>query len=102
MDNLDKRMLIGDSNGISALYNVINGAKIKNLPKHTAEIVCIMHAPEVTAFFTAAMDNKVHMVLDNEFGESELLRKFEIKDSVITTINFDPNTKHLLIGTNTG
>ena len=34
MDSLDKRMIIGDSNGIIALYNVINGAKIKNLPKH--------------------------------------------------------------------
>jgi hypothetical protein len=42
------------------------------------------------------------MTLDNEFGESELLRKFELRDSVITLITFDPETKHLLVGTNTG
>lgn len=60
MDSLDKRMIIGDSAGICALFNVINGAKIKNLPKHTAEVTCILHSPEVTSFFTAAMDNKVH------------------------------------------
>lgn len=95
-------MIIGDSNGITALFNVINGAKIKNLPKHQAEIVSIVHAPEITAFLTAAMDNKVHMTLDNEFGESELLRKFEIRDSVITLISFESETKLLLVGTNTG
>lgn len=42
------------------------------------------------------------MTLDNEFGESELLRKFKIQDSVITLINYDPMTKLLLVGTNTG
>ena len=48
------------------------------------------------------MDNKVHMTKDNEFNESELERKFEIKDAVITLINFEPQTKLLLVGTNTG
>lgn len=71
-------MIIGDSNGQTALFNVINGAKIKNLPKHSAEVISIVHAPDITAFFTASMDNRVQMTLDNEFGESELLRKFKI------------------------
>ena len=52
-------MIIGDSNGQTALFNVINGAKIKNLPKHSAEVISIVHAPDITAFFTASMDNRV-------------------------------------------
>lgn len=71
-------MIIGDSLGYTALFNVINGARIKNLPKHAAEVISILHAPNITAFLTAAMDNKIHMTLDNEFGESELLKKFTI------------------------
>jgi WD40 repeat protein len=95
-------MIIGDSNGQTALFNVINGAKIKALPKHTAEVTSIVHAPDITAFFTAAMDNRIQMTLDNEFGESELLRKFHIQESVITLITYEPMTKLLLVGTNTG
>jgi WD40 repeat protein len=102
LDNLAKRMIIGDSNGQTALFNVINGAKIKTLPKHTAEVTSICHAPDITAFFTGAMDNRVHMTLDNEFGESELLRRFILPDSVITIITFEPMTKLLLVGTNSG
>jgi hypothetical protein len=71
-------MIIGDSLGNTALFNVINGARIKNLPKHSAEVISILHAPNITAFLTAAMYNKIHMTLDNEFGESELLKKFTI------------------------
>ena len=34
LDNLMKRILLGDSGGIVLLLNVANGAKIKSLPEH--------------------------------------------------------------------
>lgn len=34
-DCLKKRMIIGDSKGNIALYNTANGAKMKNLTRHT-------------------------------------------------------------------
>ncbi len=37
-------MIIGDVLGYVALYNVGNGAKIKNLPKHNSEVTHIVHA----------------------------------------------------------
>ncbi|CAK75155.1 unnamed protein product (macronuclear) [Paramecium tetraurelia] len=102
LDNLDKRFIIGDSSGTVALFNVINGAKIKNLPKHSGEVVTIVHASDIGAFFTGSMDNNVFMSLDNEFGESELLRAFIIQDGQLTYLNYDPMMKHLLAGTNSG
>ena len=84
LDNLQKRILLGDSAGMIVLLNIINGAKIKVLPKHHAEVTSLMHVPDLTCFLSGAMDGKVNMTLDNEFGESELLRVFEIKDSIIT------------------
>lgn len=47
LDALKKRMIIGDSLGHIALFNVVNGAKIKALPKHQAEITHIVHAYSV-------------------------------------------------------
>ncbi|CAD8133059.1 unnamed protein product [Paramecium octaurelia] len=102
LDNLDKRFIIGDSSGTVALFNVINGAKIKNLPKHSGEVVAIVHASDIGAFFTGSMDNNVFMSLDNEFGESELLRTFIIQDGQLTYLSYDPMMKHLLAGTNSG
>ncbi|CAD8135461.1 unnamed protein product [Paramecium pentaurelia] len=102
LDNLDKRFIIGDSSGTVALFNVINGAKIKNLPKHSGEVVAIVHASDIGAFFTGSMDNNVFMTLDNEFGESELLRTFIIQDGQLTYLSYDPAMKHLLAGTNSG
>jgi len=34
-DVLKKRMIIGDSKGNIALYNTANGAKMKNLTRHS-------------------------------------------------------------------
>ncbi|CAD8044697.1 unnamed protein product [Paramecium primaurelia] len=102
LDNLDKRFIIGDSSGTVALFNVINGAKIKNLPKHSGEVVAIVHASDIGSFFTGSMDNNVFMTLDNEFGESELLRTFIIQDGQLTYLSYDPAMKHLLAGTNSG
>lgn len=91
LDNLKKRMIIGDSLGVVAIYNVVNGAKIKTLPKHAAEVTNIVYAiinaskiggmnkgsniqdlepAETRIFITAAMDNKIHMTKDNDFGEN--------------------------------
>jgi len=40
-------MIIGDSMGYIALFNVANGAKIKPLPRHAGEISHIIHAEEI-------------------------------------------------------
>ena len=84
LDKLQKRVILGDSGGVIVLLNIINGARIKVLPKHNAEVTCLMHVPDLTCFLSGAMDGRVNMTLDNEFGESELLRVFEIKESSIT------------------
>jgi WD40 repeat protein len=53
-------------------------------------------------FISASMDNKIHMILDNDFGENELIRTLEMKDVTITSLNFDPITKMVIVSTNTG
>ena len=43
LDNLKRRIIIGDTLGYCALFNASNGAKIKNLPKHNLEVTHIVH-----------------------------------------------------------
>lgn len=95
-------MVIGDALGNVGLYNVNNGAKIKNLPKHNGEITQIYHSDEKKFFLTVGMDNKINMIKDNEFAENELIRTLELKDVVITCLNFHQNAKAIVVGTNNG
>ena len=53
-------------------------------------------------FISTAMDNKINMTLDNDFGENELIRTLELKDVMITALDFDPITKMIIVATNTG
>ena len=41
-------------------------------------------------FISAAMDNKINMILDNDFGENELIRTLEMRDVTITSLGFEP------------
>lgn len=54
-------MVIGDNKGNVALYNTANGAKMKNLSRHSAEIthlIAIQH-PEskIDIFVSCGLDN---------------------------------------------
>lgn len=53
-------------------------------------------------FITAGMDNKIHMTRDNEFDENELIRTLELKDVLITSLNFHSVGKAIIVGTNNG
>ncbi|EGR33574.1 hypothetical protein IMG5_048910 [Ichthyophthirius multifiliis] len=102
LDNLKRRMLIGDSLGQIGIYNTYNGAMIKSLPKHTAEVTHIVHASSIKTFISAAMDNKINMTVDNDFGENELIRTFELKEVTITSLAFNELSKLIVVATNTG
>ena len=41
LDVFKKRMFIGDKSGHISSFNAENGAKIKNLPNHQAEVIHI-------------------------------------------------------------
>lgn len=102
LDKLKKRMLIGDSCGSIGIFNAENGAKIKSLPKHSQEVSHILECPEAKMIVTASLDNNIHLTLDNDFGENELLRVISIKEEQISRITFYPEFKFLAVGTNTG
>lgn len=57
LDKLKKRMLIGDTEGYISILNAENGAKIKNLPRHSADVILIMECQEAGLFVTASINN---------------------------------------------
>jgi WD40 repeat protein len=102
LDKLVKRMLIGDAKGCISIFNAENGAKIKSLPRHKAEVIHIMECPEAKMFVTASIDSNIHLTLDNDFGENELLRVISVKDERLTSISFYPQFNFVVAGIDNG
>lgn len=82
-DHLCKRMIVGDSEGNTSILNTCNGALIKRLPKHSAEVTKVLHIFHkisdrekdiINIFVTASSDNTIKISDDNKINESELLK----------------------------
>ncbi|KRX07968.1 WD40-repeat-containing domain [Pseudocohnilembus persalinus] len=109
LDRHQKRMIIGDSLGYVTLFNVFNGAKIKSLPRHHGSIINALHGMQRKGeeepeefFISAGSDNIIHMTKDNEFGENEIIRTLELKEVIISSLNFQSQGKMIIVGLNNG
>ena len=102
LDYYCKRMIIGDSSGETAVFNVINGAKIKNLPKHSAEVLKIIHVQDHEMFVTASMDNTIKISDDKKLNESEIIRTIHLPEVVVSYLEYEPKNKFIISGTHNG
>lgn len=102
LDFYCKRMVIGDSSGETAVFNVINGAKIKNLPKHSAEVLKIIHVQDHEMFVTASMDNTIKISDDKKLNESEIIRTIHLPEVVVSYLVYEPKNKLIISGTHNG
>jgi len=102
LDYYCKRMIIGDSSGETAVFNVINGAKIKNLPKHSAEVLKIMHVQDHEMFVTASMDNTIKISDDKKLNESEIIRTIHLPEVVVSYLSYELQNKLIVTGTHNG
>lgn len=102
LDFYCKRMIIGDSSGETAVFNVINGAKIKNLPKHSAEVLKIIHVQDHEMFVTASMDNTIKISDDKKLNESEIIRTIHLPEVIVSYLTYEPKNKFIVSGTHNG
>lgn len=103
LDEFKKRCLIGFSNGEAAVYNVINGAKIKNLAKHNGEVGFILEARNLEYIITASsVDNTIKLNTDGDINDSENLRNIIINEAQISALVYEATNKMLIIGTQNG
>jgi WD40 repeat protein len=93
-------MLIGDSAGETAVCNVINGAKIKNLPKHTSEVTKIVHIMSMNLFVTASTDNTIKFSDDKKINESDLVRTIPLGDVLVGSLIHNPYLNLIMAGIN--
>lgn len=113
LDTKGKRFLMGDTDGNVGVYNVTNGALLKNLTKHKSEIIFLIHAEiggdkdskldvKTEYFISASLDNCIKIHDDKELGESKLLNKFQLKEGNITALYYEKHLGKLLIGGSNG
>lgn len=102
-DHLKKRCLIGFSDGESAVFNVMNGARVKTLTKHQGEVNFIMEARNLGLIITASsIDYTIRMNSDTEINEAEQIRSITLQDLILTSMTYKYNEKMLITGTRNG
>ena len=63
-DFLQKRMIIGDTKGNISLHNTANGAKMKSLSKHAAEVTFLIATQNdngIDLFISCGLDNEIRI-----------------------------------------
>lgn len=88
--------------GNAYIYNVINGAFLKKLPKHQSEVFSIFDIREKELMVSAGMDFTIRISEDIELNESPILRVIQVQDTMFSSIDYDRFNKLILVGTNNG
>jgi hypothetical protein len=93
--------MLGDMEGFVGVYNVNNGALLKALSRHKAEIIGLIHSEKFECIVTASADNVIKIHDDKELADSDFLRYLHIKDFNIT-FGFVEEVGKVIIGGNNG
>ncbi|CAG9334724.1 unnamed protein product [Blepharisma stoltei] len=73
MDYLAKRIILGNQKGHVRVYNIKNGALMKSLTDHKAEINCISSSTQLNLIVTSSLDMVIMVHDDNVLSDSHLL-----------------------------
>lgn len=101
MDDWEKRIIVGDIKGHTKVYNIKNGALMKNLTDHKGEINCITSNVNMAVIITGSLDMTIIVHEDKELTESKLLKVIDIQ-SVVSVVRLVPCLDLLIIGNTEG
>lgn len=86
MDQLQKRIFVGDSMGVTLVYNIKNGALIKTLAEHPSEITyitsCFSKSWQLIMTFSSGM---IIMHEDSELSDTKIWRKIVLDGGFYVT-----------------
>lgn len=82
LDHFKKRCIIGFSDGEVSVFNVINGAKLKTLARHSSEVNFVLEMHDLGQFVSGSItEGIIKFNKDVEVTESEFIRQIDIKDN---------------------
>ena len=107
LDTKGKRFIMGDMEGNVGVYNVTNGALLKTLTKHKAEIVGLIHAEgklegSLEYIISASVDNHIKIHDDKDLSESKLISIFNLNEMNIISMIYEKSIGKLIIGGSNG
>jgi len=86
MDQLQKRIFVGDSTGVTYVYNIKNGALIKTLAEHPSEVTyitsCFAKNWQLIITFSSGM---IIMHEDSELSDTKIWRKIVLDSGFYVT-----------------
>ena len=107
LDSKGKRFIMGDMDGNVGVYNATNGALLKTLTKHEAEIISLIHAePKLPGtldlIISASIDNNIKIHDDKDLGESKWLVDYNPRVTNIISLLYEKEIGKLFIGGSNG
>lgn len=106
MDQLQKRIFVGDTMGVTYVYNIKNGALIKTLAEHPSEITyissCFSPAWQLIMTFSSGM---IIMHEDSELSDTKIWRKITLDSGFYVTAScslISSNLEVLVAGSTEG
>jgi WD40 repeat protein len=101
LDGWAKRVILGDSAGVTRVYNIKNGALMKTLAEHRSEICALTSSVTLEIIVTAAADLSLYVHADKELRDTTVLKRIMMPCSIITML-IVPDQKLLVCGTSEG
>ena len=104
-DFLKKRMIVGDTKGNITLHNTANGAKMKTLSKHSGEITHLLATQSenfTDIFISCGLDNEIRIFKETEESYEIIRTIYIIREVSVTCLDYCPETKLILVGSNVG
>ncbi|CAG9330960.1 unnamed protein product [Blepharisma stoltei] len=102
IDGWEKRVFIGDIKGHTSVYNIKNGALMKQLTDHKGEVNCIASSEKAQYIATGSLDMTIVIHEDKSLSDSVVLQTIDNLGCVIPVIKFAYYLEILIIGTSEG
>lgn len=78
IDEWEKRVIVGDTKGRTRVYNIKNGALMKTLAQHSAEVNCISQSCSIQAIATSSLDLTIMIHDDKELSDTSIIKTIHL------------------------
>lgn len=101
IDEWEKRVIVGDTKGRTRVYNIKNGALMKTLTQHKAEVNCISQSCSIEIIVTSSLDLTIMIHQDKELSDTLVIKLIRLQ-SVINIVKLVSYLDVLITGSADG
>ena len=87
-DNREQRIIVGDESGQIGVHNCLNGALLKKLDPHEADVCALAYCPYSKCIVSASWGGRLRIHHDNKPDSTKILRQIDGHAAAVTCIAY--------------